>query len=184
MAKASRKSPAKKSAKKVDRRGCPKGKATIAGGPGAKNGATASKGRIGNPPHVPTPELRRIAETHAAVGTPHWAIAAEMGISHRTLSLHYKEELELGLIRMNARVGSGIAKKALDGDSDMQKFWMARRGGPAWANKQNLEHSGPDGGPISHAVNHGLDLSKLSVDELRALKQLRAKAGADEPAES
>jgi hypothetical protein len=44
------------------------------------------------------PSNRKIAETHAAVGTPHWAIAAEMGISEDTLERHYRRELELGLI--------------------------------------------------------------------------------------
>lgn len=178
MAKASTKTSPKKAAKKVDRRGCPKGQAAIPGGPGAKQGATASKGRIGNPPHVPTEEQRKIAETHAAVGTPHWAIAAEMGISERTLDIHYRVELDRGLIRMNARVGSAIAKKALAGDGDMQKFWMARRGGPAWANKQQTELSGPDGGAIKHEVSPDWNLTSLSREELKEMKRLASKARA------
>jgi hypothetical protein len=64
--------------KKIDKRGTPKGAGVTKG----KGGG----GKIGNPPHVPTPELRKLAETHAAVGTPHWAIAAEMAISLDTLS--------------------------------------------------------------------------------------------------
>lgn len=144
--------------KRKDRRGTPKGKGSAAG----RNG-----GRIGNPAHKPTPELRKIAETHAAVGTPQWAIAIEMGISEDTLKRHYDKDLKIGLIRMNARVGSSVAKKALDGDADMQKFWLARRGGAAWMNKQAHEHSGPQGRPIETR-----DMSKLSNAQLAALAAL------------
>jgi hypothetical protein len=119
---------------------------------------------------VPTPELRLIAETHAAVGTPHWAIAAEMDISADTLERHYKRELELGLIRMNARIGSSIGKKALDGDGDMQKFWMARRGGPAWSSKQEL--STPPGQPLEFR-----NLSDEDVKARIAEHEARRRAG-------
>jgi hypothetical protein len=154
-AKAQPKAPAPK---RQDRRGTPKGKGSVAG----RNG-----GRIGNPAHEPTPELRKLAETHAAVGTPHWAIAIEMGISEDTLNRHYDKELKIGLIRMNARVGSSVAKKALDGDPDMQKFWLARRGGAAWMNKQSHEIGGIAGRPIETR-----DMSKLSNEQLAALAAL------------
>lgn len=150
---APRKAPAAKkralqAAKEPDKRGTPKGRGTI----------KANGGQIGNPPHKPSAEGRKIVETHAAVGTPHWAIAAELGISPDTLERHYRKELDMGLIRMNARIGSSIAKKALEGDADMQKFWLARRGGAAWANKQQL--STPPGQP--------LEFRNLSDDEINA----------------
>jgi hypothetical protein len=145
------KPPAKKptaSKKRADKRGTPKAKGTIK----PKHG-----GRIGNPPHVPTPELRKLAETHAAVGTPQWAIAEEMDISEDTLQRHYAKELRLGLVRMNARVGSMIANKALAGDGDMQKFWASRRD-PAFKSKNEL--STPPGQP--------LEFRNLTDEEIKA----------------
>jgi hypothetical protein len=154
MAKAPKaKKPAKKPApakkRAADKRGTPKGGGSIK----PKHG-----GRIGNPPHEPTAELKKIAETHAAVGTPQWAIAEEMGISEDTLQRHYAKELRLGLIRMNARIGSAVAKKALEGSSEHERFWLARRGGQAWANKQEL--STPPGQP--------LEFRNLSDEEINA----------------
>lgn len=152
--------------KKPDRRGTPKGKATSAG----LNG----RGRIGNPPHEPTRENRRIVETHAAVGTPHWLIAEELNLSEDTLERHYRSELDRGLLKINARIGGRLAKAALDGCKTRQIFWMKTRAG--WKDTSRLEHSGPNGAPIPHSAPIEADFSKLSREEKRTLEQLLSKA--------
>lgn len=40
-----------------------------------------------------------------------------------------------------------------------------------------MQHTGKNGGPIQH--QHGFDLSKLTVDQLQQLRELRLKAAAD-----
>jgi hypothetical protein len=76
--------------------------------------------RIGNPKFAPTDEQRKFVETHAACGTPHWLIALELKIAESTLYQHFRYELDTGLLRLNARIGSLVAKQALNG-------WIVRR---------------------------------------------------------
>jgi hypothetical protein len=45
-----------------------------------------------------------------------------------------------------------------------------------YRDRQSIEHSGPDGGPIRHKAEEGLDLSKLSDEELAELEKLVEKA--------
>jgi hypothetical protein len=52
--------------------------------------------------------------------------------------------------------------------------WLASKLAPKkYGDRQQLEHTGKDGGPIQH-----MDLSALSDDELNALEAMRAKIGA------
>jgi hypothetical protein len=124
---------------KKDARGTPKGRGTV----------SAKGGKIGNPPFVPTDEQRAIVRTHAACGTPHWLIA-EVGftppISVDTLTRHFRNELDTGLLQVNSRMASLIAKQGLGGCRTSQRLWMTTRGG--WSVKSTQEFTGPDGGPI------------------------------------
>lgn len=149
-----------------DRRGTPKGKGVV-----AQNG-----GRIGNPPFEPTAEQAKIVETHAAVGTPQWLVAEELGVSEDTLQRHFRKELDRGLLRINARIGAQIAKQALAGCRTSQIFWMKTRGG--YKSAATLELGGIGGAPIQHAVSADVDFSRLSREEKRALEALMIKAEA------
>lgn len=153
---------AAKAGAKIDKRGTPKGKATHKGGRG---------GQIGNPPHKPTPDQRKLANDLASYGIPQWAIAEMMDISEDTLKRHYAKELRLGEPRMVVRAANMVAKGVLAGDKDYVKFFLARRGGPAWTNKQSHEHSGPKGKPIEHR-----DMSGLTDAQLEALAALEPDA--------
>jgi DNA-binding Lrp family transcriptional regulator len=168
--KKSRKAQPKPAPKKADRRGCPKGKGAVAG----RNG-----GQIGQPPFVATAEQRKLVETHAAVGTPHEIIAELLSISADTLGRHFEKELRLGLIKVNARIGAQVAKKALEGSAKHEFFWLKTRGG--YRIGMAIEHAGPGGGPIPHGAPMDIDFSKLSREEKRALEALMAKAAANEP---
>ncbi|QQE80914.1 helix-turn-helix domain-containing protein [Alicyclobacillus sp. SO9] len=55
-----------------------------------------------------------------------------------------------------------------------QIFWMKNRVPDRWRDKQQHEHSGPDGKPIEVNVSH--DLSKLSDEELSQLEGLVVKS--------
>jgi hypothetical protein len=110
--------------------------------------------RIGNPPHVPTDESRievqRLAET-----LPSELIAKKMGIARSTLWLHYRQELADAKASLGEEFGTLALQKIRNGDNDMLKFWLARRGG--WEKTERHEHSGPGGGPIAH-----VDLARLA----------------------
>lgn len=140
--------PKPKPKKRKDKRGTPKGRATM-----KSNG-----GAIGNPPHVPTPEGRKLANDLASYGLPQWAIAEMLSISESTLQLHYSKEIRLGTPRMIARAANMVAQGVLDGDKDYVKFFLARRGGPSWSSKQEL--STPPGQP--------LEFRNLSDEEVMA----------------
>jgi hypothetical protein len=158
--------------KRTDKRGTPKGKGTLKGGRG---------GRIGNPPFEATDEQRSEVISLVAAGAQHWIVARAIGISEDTLKRHFTVELDHGKQLVDAKVGGAIARKALDGDSDMQKFYAARRAG--WKSTTAVEQSGPDGRPIQHEVGEIHDFSNLTRDEKRQLEELLAKAAAkNEPA--
>lgn len=170
--KATAKKPIAKPAKKIDKRGTPRGKGTV----------RANGGRIGNPPHKPTPELRALARDLAAYGLPHWAIAEMMkvegkSISEDTLERHYSNELAIGVHSMNAKASQMVAKGVLSGDKDYVRFWLARRGGPAWTNKQAHEHTTPPGRPMETRDMTGLSEAELAA--LAALDKQSDAAGGD-----
>jgi hypothetical protein len=83
----------------------------------------------------------------AAYGITHDQIAAIVGISDETLRKYYRPELDLGRSKTVARVADRLVEVAEAGDVQAQKFFLSARGG--WSEKQQLEHSGKDGQPIS-----------------------------------
>lgn len=91
---------------------------------------------VGEAPKVPAeqrahpdPELSVEITIMAAVGTPHRIIAAQLGLSTKTLHEHYKPELTDGAERANAVVGSRIYVAAASGVEWAAKLWAAKRMG-------------------------------------------------------
>lgn len=117
--------------------------------------------------HEPTEKDREIVQLHATIGTPQDAIARIIGIAEKTLRLHYRDELDLGRHRANAEVGGHLYKKACNGDTAAQIFWMKTQAG--WSEKTIL--AGDPGAPIKHEVT--LDASKLSTEALREIVALK-----------
>lgn len=86
----------------------------------------------GRPPHEPTREQRAMVETFAAFGIPQEDIARVIGITAPTLHKHYREELDLGLVKANAKVAQNlftIATKQTREGLDAAKFWLRVRAG-------------------------------------------------------
>lgn len=86
----------------------------------------------GRPPHVPTRETRAMVETFSAFGIPQLDIARVIGITAPTLREHYREELDLGLIKANAKVAQNLftmATKPGREGLDAAKFWLRTRAG-------------------------------------------------------
>jgi transposase-like protein len=96
--------------------------------------------------HYPTDAQRQLVQLHATIGTTHEVIADIIGIDAKTLRKHYREELDQSMAKANAQIGGALFNKAKGGDTAAMIFWMKTRAG--WREKQEIEHSGPDGGAI------------------------------------
>lgn len=101
------------------------------------------------PPHVPTEATRHLVMVMRVNGETEETIAkciGDKGIALNTLTKHYANELELGKARLLAAVAGGAFRRALNGDNDMTKLILRTRAG--WAEKQVIEQTGKDGGPL------------------------------------
>ena len=77
----------------------------------------------------PTEEQRLIVKSMAAVGVPHEDIARKLGIrSAKTLRKHFREELDLGVIDANYKVGKTLFEMAIGGEEIAATiFWAKTR---------------------------------------------------------
>jgi hypothetical protein len=102
----------------------------------------------GRPPHRPTDKQRATVKAMSAYGTPQDQIARVLDIDSTTLRLHYRDELDLGVIEANAKVAETLFNQAVrDGNTTAAIWWTKSRMG--WKERQAHEHSGPDGeGPV------------------------------------
>src|SRR3954447_15677887 len=95
------------------------------------------------PPHVPTQQTRRTVEAMAAYGIPQVDIGRVVGCSDNTLREHYRDELDLGMSKANAKVAetlyaaatSAVKRDATGAVASIDKsgitaciFWMKTRG--------------------------------------------------------
>jgi hypothetical protein len=97
----------------------------------------------GRPPHEPSPASRQLVQLHATIGTRQDIIADILGIDKKTLSKHYREELDQAMARANASVGGALFNKATKGDTAAMIFWMKTRAG--WREKNEIDHTSSDG---------------------------------------
>src|SRR5689334_16982280 len=75
-----------------------------------------------------TDEQKRIVKTMAGLGTPHEDIAVVIGITAKTLRKHFRQELTLGAIEANARVGQTLFTMATSGrDIAATIYWERTR---------------------------------------------------------
>lgn len=123
-------------------------------------------GKRGPQPWQPTDEQRRLIEHYVAIGYTQEQIAELIGIAESTLKKHCSEELKLGGLRVNAKIGGKLFQKAMGGDTTALIFWAKTRMG--WKETTAHEHTGKDGSPIK------LDMSNLTDEQLAALEALDA----------
>ena len=82
------------------------------------------------PKLVPTDEQRLQIKSLAAVGIPQEDIAQKIGIrSPKTLRKYFRKELDLAATDANAAVAGALYNRAVNGNTDAQKFWLERRAG-------------------------------------------------------
>ena len=104
-------------------------------------------------PHEPTHQLRQQVRSLSGVGIPQEDISIIIGISEKTLRLHYRDELDEGGADANAAV-VGFLRAAIDrGNVTAMIFFEKTCGG-----KHEILHeeiSGPGGGPVETAKFSG-----------------------------
>ena len=131
---------------------------------------------MANPPHAPTEKSRAEVAALYSYGIPQQEIARFIGIDTKTLSKHYREELDVAQVKAHAAVGrflfqsaTGATLKEGASHSDCVRaamFWAKTRMG--WKETQGIEHSSPDG-----SMTPKIDASKLSMQALSELMAAR-----------
>ena len=90
--------------------------------------------------HEPTEKTRSAVTALASVGTPQDSIAQFIGIDRKTLTKHYRDELDKAEISANMKVAQSLFKQATTGNTTAAIFWLKARAG--WKDKQVIEHTG------------------------------------------
>jgi hypothetical protein len=95
----------------------------------------------GRPAHEPTEKDRATVKAMSAYGIPQEQIARVIRINPETLRLHYRDELDLGVIEANAKVAETLFQQGVrDGNTTALIWWTKSRMG--WREKHDVEHSG------------------------------------------
>ena len=90
----------------------------------------------------PSEEERKLVKHLAAFGVQQEQIAHKIGVrSPKTLRKYFREELDLGQVDANATVAAALFKKAKDGNTDAQKFWLMNRAG--WGHCTGTSQNAP-----------------------------------------
>ena len=128
---------------------------------------------MANPPHKPTDETRAQVLALVGYGIRQDEIARFLSVDPKTLRKHYRDELDTGVVAANEAVARSLHKQATEGNVSAAIFWLKARAG--WREKQEVELSGPGGGPITT-----LDAGKLSdaaLQELLSVRRTEADGG-------
>jgi hypothetical protein len=116
---------------------------------------------MARPSHQPDPLLRRQVEALAGYGVPEADISGMLAIDPKTLRKHYRDELDHGHVKANAKVAENLFRKATgDGRESVTAaiFWLKARA--RWRETSIHEVSGHDGRPIETVTHSNTDLAK------------------------
>lgn len=87
-----------------------------------------------------TDEQRRTVKAMAGFGVPQEDIAKHIEIDPKTLRLHFRRELDAGVLEANAKVAQSLFHMATQGKNVAAAiFWLKARAG--WREKQEIELS-------------------------------------------
>jgi hypothetical protein len=112
----------------------------------------------GQPSYEPTPADRATVQNLAALGATHKEIAmciGRTGISEPTLRKHFRRELNNSLTEVKALAMSQVVAAMKRGEAWAVCFFLKCRGG--WREKQEIEHSGPNGGGLQMVIRSVLN---------------------------
>lgn len=107
-------------------------------------------------------------------GATRTAACSEVGVTFATVRRIIREDHEFAqdvadaeAIKVEA-VEQALFATALKGNVEAQKFYLTNRAREEWANRQSVEHTGRDGGPIAIATAATIALQNvLSAPDTR-----------------
>ena len=108
---------------------------------------------MARPRHEPDAYQRRQVETLAGYGIPETEIASLIGIDPKTLRRHYRQELDHGHTKANAKVAENLFRKATgDGREAVIAaiFWLKTRA--HWKETSVNEIAGVPGKPLEQVT--------------------------------
>lgn len=130
---------------------------------------------------TPTDKQRAQVEVLAAAGVSHGIIADMIGCpSDRTLRTYFEKELRLGgpkLVSMAVNViAAALTRDNVPWPDKLRAAIYVTKARGDWRERDVVEHTGKDGGPILTK-----DVSKLTDEQLDAIEKiLAAPGGADQ----
>lgn len=96
-----------------------------------------------------TEQERKFVEAMSAVGAPQEEIAEVLGCTAKTLRKHFRETLDHGAAKANAKVAATLFQMATSGkDTTASIFWAKSRMG--WSTTQEIDHKN-DGGEFDES---------------------------------
>lgn len=98
---------------------------------------------VARPAHKPEPVTRRQVEAMAGYGVPESDIARVVGVDPKTLRKHYREELDTGHVKANAKVAENLFRKATGEGREAviaAILWLKTRAG--WKETQDVVVTG------------------------------------------
>jgi hypothetical protein len=138
--------------------------------------------------YVPTETGRRMVRQLAMLGVPQHAIAKKMGIDNKTLSAHYREDLDAGDVEAFASVAGALWHNAVKCNNVVaQIFWMKARHG--WIDRREVNHNHTVGPSLSHEERlqmlerdppKELDHRGIPIIDADAVKYASERAGEDD----
>jgi hypothetical protein len=124
---------------------------------------------MGRPAHKPDPASRRQVEALAGYGVPETEIAGVVGIDPKSLRKHYRDELDNGHVKANAKVAENLYRKATgDGREAVIAaiFWLKTRAG--WKETTVQELTGKAAGPVTVIIRKFVDPASVEGDPHRS----------------
>ena len=128
---------------------------------------------MSRPSHRPDPVSRRQVEAMSAYGIPEADIGRVLAIDPKTLRKHYREELDTGHVKANAKVAESLYRKAIgDGPQSVTAaiFWMKTRAG--WSESLVHHHAmisavplTPDEWDKAHGQQSLIDVTDYDPEE-------------------
>lgn len=98
------------------------------------------------PTFEPTEEQRRQVKLLTAFGNTQQQVASLLQLSDRTLRKHFRAELDHGTAEANSQIAQALFKKAKDGNTTAQIFWLKSRAG--WRERRDSTNAAPAAAPF------------------------------------
>lgn len=108
----------------------------------------------------PDPAVAQTVANMTFAGMSQETIARVLKMGLDTLHKYYKHEVEHGQTAMVSNIAGSLAQRALSGSDTAAIFLLKTRGKGQFSERQQLELTGKDGGPIQ--IEHAMVLDRIA----------------------